>query len=52
MKRTSLTLTGYNSDTQLDRLKVAGERLLVYFSLNTYAVIPQSFEKNVDNGSH
>ncbi len=34
MKRTSLPLTGYNnSDTQVDRLKVAGERLLGYFSL-------------------
>jgi hypothetical protein len=28
MKRTSLTLTGYNSDTQVDRLKVEGERFL------------------------
>ena len=33
MKRTSLILTGYSSGAQMDRLKVAGERLLVYFSL-------------------
>ena len=52
MKRTSLILTGYNSGAHMDRLKLAGERLLVYFSLNTYTVISQSFERNIDNGGH
>jgi hypothetical protein len=33
MKRASLTLTGYDADTQVDRLKVEEERLLGYFSL-------------------
>jgi len=30
MKKTSLTLTGYNSDTQVDRLKVEGERFSAF----------------------
>ena len=33
MKSTSLILTGYNSAAHMDRLKVAGGRLLVYFGI-------------------
>jgi hypothetical protein len=52
MSRACLKLTGYNSDTQVDGLKVDGERLLgtSAFGLNTCVVISQSFEKNMGNG--
>jgi hypothetical protein len=61
MKRISLTLMGYNSDPQVDRLKVEGESFFGCFTLfsssrrisglcadrlNTCVVISQSFEKN------
>jgi hypothetical protein len=45
MKRTSLTLTGYNADTQLDRLKVIRILQPSVFSLNNSIVIAQSFER-------
>jgi hypothetical protein len=32
MKITSLALTGYNSDTQVEGFQVEGERFLGYFS--------------------
>lgn len=52
MNRACLKLTGYNSDTQVDGLKVDGKRLLGSFSLNTCVVISPSFDKNMGDGDH